>query len=106
MTLPSRGKRTITVDGIDYHWLIRSRATYSQECESGNMLAAVEQADSKGATLSVIFPWVRYEGICEFDTRSVTPVMIEKCIREALNEGWRPNICGSRYLFHYSEETS
>lgn len=106
MTLPSRGKRMITVDGIDYHWLIRSRATYTQECESGNMLAAIELADTKGTTLSVVFPWVRFTGEFKFEAKSVTPGMIEKCIRDALGEGWQPDIQGPRFLFQYKDQTS
>lgn len=106
MTLPSRGKRTITVDGNDYHWLIRSRATYIQECESGNMLAAIERADTKGATLAVVFPWVRFEGEYKFEARSVTPGIIAKCIREALREGWQPAMRGTRFLFHYPDRTN
>jgi len=69
------------------------------------MLAAIEMADSKGATLSVVFPWVRFEGDFEFEARSVTPGMIEKCIRDALVEGWRPEMRGPRYLFHYKDQT-
>lgn len=50
MSLPRKSSRVINVEGVSYRWLIRARPTYTQACQDGPMVAAVEQENAKGAT--------------------------------------------------------
>lgn len=54
MAIPIKGSRKITVDGDDYRWLIRRKAT---DCQAdygvGELHVAVEHVAGRGSTLLV-----------------------------------------------------
>ena len=105
MTIPSKGSRKIIVDGKEYIWLIRSKPTYTQDCQEGKMSAAVELKANPGTTLQIEFPYLRPDSAFSSAPFSVTPKIIESCIKNALVNGWQPNEFGATYKYEYAKHT-
>ena len=102
MSVPRKGSRKIVVNDVEYLWLIRSKPTYSQECQESLMCAAVELNQKESNVLSITFPFQRPDSLMSSEKRSVTPGMIKSCILGALSQGWKPNERGS--AFEYTHE--
>ena len=52
MSIPTKGTRKITVYGEKFIWLIRRKATYSQQCEFEEYLhVAIQDIEQSGSTL-------------------------------------------------------
>ncbi len=99
MSLPKKGSREINVEGTSYRWLVRARPTYTQACQDGPMVAAVEQENTKGATLSIKFKWQRPDVAINMYPNSVTPKLVELCIKSAISEGWKPSESGPAFIY-------
>ncbi|WP_086933395.1 hypothetical protein [Agarilytica rhodophyticola] len=99
MSLPRKGSRVINVEGISYRWLVRARPTYTQACQDGYMVAAVEQENVKGSTLSIKFKWQRPDVAINIHPNSVTPKLVESCIKSAISEGWRRSEPGPTFVY-------
>jgi hypothetical protein len=70
------------------------------------MTAAVELLDEPASVLHIIFPWTRLDIWIDPSKVSITPKLIEECITEAIENGWKPNICGSAMEMQYKEKES
>lgn len=103
MSIPKKGSRKIVVDGSEYVWLIRSKPTYTQDFQEGEMRAAIELSEGKGTTLIVSFPYARPDASLKSKIFSVTPKVIESCIKQAIKQGWEPNQQGAAFEFKYHE---
>ena len=99
MSLPRKGSRVINVEGVSYRWLVRAKPTYTQACQDGAMVAAVERENAKGATLSIKFKWLRPDVAINLYPNTVTPKLVESCIKSAINEGWKPSEFGPAFIY-------
>ena len=101
MTLPSKGRRRIEHDGLNYHWLIRKQPTYSQGLLQSSMTMAVELADAPAkSTLLVDFGVSRPDNWVAPHQTSVTPKVVREAIAAALAAGWHPAVAGTFELRH------
>lgn len=107
MTIPKKGSRLITVNGVKYRWLIRKKATYSQvDYGIGFLHVAVDLNENPGTTL-VIFSNHKHPN--DFATEkiiAITPVIVSTWILEAINLGWQPNTKGRQFLVNIDENNT
>ena len=73
MTLPTKGSRTIEVDGVVYRWIVSP--------DSGFMVVVVEAAKLQGQ---------RVEAYFDYANEPVTSAMVREIIKHALSNGWEP----------------
>ncbi len=102
MAIPKKGSRKITIDNVTYRWTIRQKPTYYQECMGTNILGAVELFLNPACTLSIDFPNVRFDNLVmgTKNALSVTPKIIEFCIKDAIKKGWKPQIEAATFEYH------
>jgi hypothetical protein len=99
MSIPRKGSRTINVDGLQYRWLIRKKASANQyEFEGGQMNVAIECIETEGATLLVETVRPRPEWSSERAV-PVTPADVAEWIQIAMADGWCPGKPGPIYRF-------
>ena len=104
MSLPSKGRRKIIVDGTQYNWRVRHKPTYMQGCQEGKMSAAIELDGCNGSVLAVEFPWHRPDSfLSSRGDNAVTPKTIETCIENAIAQGWNPSAKGATFHYRYSD---
>ena len=96
MAVPRNGSRLITVDGTVYRWLVRRKSTFAQELGTP-LTFAVEAADSPGQVLSVVTRSARSDNVLLEPFTPVTPRTVERAVRLALAEGWKPDRNGGRF---------
>ena len=97
MAIPRKGSRKITVDGENYRWLIRRKATYGQvDYGVGRLNVAIEHADIKGAVLCIYTDKDHPQNYARSVDVSVTPADIAKWIKEALTLNWNSKKQGSQ----------
>ena len=102
MSIPKKGSRKITVDGLEYRWTIRKKPSYGQAIDESNLTAAIELYDSPGTTLVITFPFTRPDSWISPGNESVKPSDIKDSIIRAVQQGWKPDSKGS--VFHLSQE--
>lgn len=103
MSLPSKGRRKIIVDGIQYNWRVRHKPTYMQGIEQSQMSAAIELANQTGSVLAIEFPWFRPDSWLSNEVKIVTPKIIQTCIENAIAQGWNPSAKGATFHYSYSD---
>lgn len=97
MTMPRKGTRRITVDGVAYRWRHRSRRSVT-EARARPLTFAVEREDAPGRLLSVTLgEWLPLSHYCcpdcspdEFMPEPITPARVAEAVRAALADGWDP----------------
>ncbi len=97
MTLPKKGSRRITVDGVTYRWAIRKKPTYGEYLKWGGIRAVVELFDSPESILAIDFPFARPDAHGFQNGHSVTPAMIAESIRQSVSDGWDPSVKGTSH---------
>jgi hypothetical protein len=98
MSIPKKGARMITVDGIQYRWRIRHQPTYVQALTQFTLSFAVELAEQPGAKLVVTMPQVRPDAWLNDTTpEAVLPSHVEQIIRQAIDLGWQPHQPGKPF---------
>ena len=95
MAIPKKGTRRIVVDATAYRWRVRSRPTYCQGNAWGNLSFAVELEDAGQTTLVVEVDASRPDNWVGAPSAVITPAIVERAIRNALQRGWRPHERGS-----------
>lgn len=98
MTIPRKASRRIMVDAVPYRWAVRPRLSAPETPLS----FAVELEDAGGTTLVVTTDAVRPHSWFGPPGAVMTPAIVERVIREALQQGWRPLEKGSPFLFSLS----
>lgn len=90
MAIARKGSRRIVVDSIPYRWTVRPRPTYDQALAQAGMSFAVELENGGLTTLLVTLNVLRPDNWMNEDFVSITPVVVERAIRQALTKGWKP----------------
>ena len=87
MAIPRRKSRLISVDGLEYRWLI----TFSRNAQLSRIVTiAVELCSSPGTKL-VVYPVGIDVNFVDYDRgESFTPKVVEGFIRSAIANGWTP----------------
>lgn len=102
MTLPSKGKRTISLGEERYEWSIRRKPTYTQGAFRSSMTIAVQRADIRGGCVLVADAIIsRPDNWIKPHQTSVTPAVVRDIIKAALSEGWQPEQPGSAFRIEY-----
>jgi hypothetical protein len=78
MGLARRGSRRITVDGTDYRWVLSP--------DSGYVVLVVELLENPGQRLEALSDM----GWHDREPLSVTPGLVARVIRLALQQNWQP----------------
>ncbi|MCG7521280.1 hypothetical protein [Ruegeria sp. Ofav3-42] len=95
MAIPRKGTRTITVEGEDFRWLVRRKATFSQtDYGSGKIHIAIENATVKGAKLHIETDRPHPKDWGTLKVEPVTPADITRWISMAVQMGWDPKTAG------------
>lgn len=97
MTIARKGSRPVNVDGVAYRWSVRPRPSYSQGLANGPLTFAVVTDEAPGSTLVVTLDVARPDNWMLEPSSSVTPATVERAIRQALLDGWRPEQSGSAF---------
>ncbi|MDJ1494774.1 hypothetical protein QNI19_17680 [Cytophagaceae bacterium DM2B3-1] len=88
MTLPKKGFRTLTINGEHFVWRVRKRISVLEEI--GGPLIVPVQYMKGGQLLLINTGYKRLQSIGNPNLiKEIKPSLIEKCIRKAINEGWR-----------------
>ena len=86
MSLSRKNSRNIQVDGKSYCWMFFENSGWND--------LTVQSASGGGRKLSVQIPWEN-DGSANMPYKSVTPSMVSRAIRFALESGWNPVENGS-----------
>jgi len=102
MAIPKKGSRRICIDSTTYVWMVRRRPTYCQEMGWSPLSFAVELEAGGCQTLQVSVDVSRPDSVFNDGTGVITPAVVERAIRQALQQGWQPTINGSPKLLEVS----
>jgi hypothetical protein len=95
MAICKKGARRIVVDGQTYLWSVRRKPTYSQGLAESNLTGAVQlDSPDAGSVLVIDAGQPRPDNWMGRTERTITPAEVSRCIREAQNAGWRPEVSG------------
>ena len=95
MAMMKKGSRLIVVGEIEYRWSIRCKPSYAQGLCESPLTAAIELAESPGATLIVIFPAPRPDNWLGENGMTITPQHVASSIAQGLQAGWKPEQSGA-----------
>ena len=91
MAIPRKGSRRIVVDGTQYLWRIRRKATPNQiDYGYGSLHVSIAAAHGKGATLAIVTDRPHPGDIFPRPVAPVTPADIRDWIGLGLASGWLP----------------
>ena len=98
MAIPKRGSRPISVNSINYRWLIRKKATYSQvDYGTGFLHVAIDLAENPGITLVIFTNHKHPNDWATDEIIPITPSIVSTWILKAIDLGWQPNKEGSQF---------
>jgi len=98
MALSKKGTRKISVDGVEYRWAIRKRATYCQAAFAWPMTFAVECIQAPQSVLVVTTTIPRPDNWLQKPSVAISPAQVAKAIRQAHQAGWQPEVRGSAFM--------
>jgi len=100
MALPKKGFRKIIVDENQFLWKVRKKISWN-EIHNEPLGIPIQHIDG-GQLLTVYIGYSRsyFDKNNEFP---ITPALIEKCIRQAINEGWKFKEKGKHLKLDYSD---
>jgi hypothetical protein len=97
MAIAKKGSRRIVVDSMPYRWTVRPRPAYTQALAQVNLSFAAELETDGRCILVVTVDAARPDNWLGIASGVVTPVVVERAIRLALQQGWTPGQCGSAF---------
>lgn len=95
MSLASKGSRRIVVEGTAYRWVVRPGPTYSQALTWRPLSFAVELENAGQSILAVTLDATRPDNWLGEKGFVVTPSLVAHAIRQAVEQGWKPQSKGS-----------
>ncbi len=98
MAIPKKGSRFISVNYVNYRWLIRRKATYNQsDYGIGKLHVAIELKETPRTSL---FVYTDRKHPNDIDSKIVNPIKpsdISNWIKQALKLGWNPSENGNPF---------
>lgn len=95
MAIQKTGSRRIVVDTVAYRWTVRPRPSYAQGLAQNPLSFVVELEHAGKTTLVVTTDVFRPDNWVLSRSGIVTPAVVERGIRKALQQGWQPAAQGS-----------
>ena len=103
MTIPRKGTRRITVDGIAYNWRIRRRATRKMK-GGGHLWLAVDRASPDAVrSLLVSLEHGHARNTVGQAGVSVTPRVVAELVRYGCDQGWVPEMSGPPFTLAWRQ---
>ncbi|MDR1888354.1 MAG: hypothetical protein LBQ81_03085 [Zoogloeaceae bacterium] len=100
MAIPKTGSRKISVEGYEYRWLIRKKATYSQaDYGIGCLHVAIDLLHEPGTTAVIVTDYPHPQDWATVEVRPVIPFDVSNWILRAIELGWAPSAKGSPMMF-------
>ncbi len=99
MGIPKKGARKITVDGENFIWLIRRKATYSQTGYGIGLNVAVEHAEESASKLVIMTDKAHSKDWATIEVKPVVPSEVASWIHQAIKAGWEPKKPGKPFEF-------
>lgn len=99
MGIPKKGSRKITVDGENFIWLIRRKATYGQTDFGVGLNVAVEHAEESGSKLIILTDKPHPKDWATTKVKPVIPSEVASWISQAIIAGWEPKKSGKPFEF-------
>ncbi|MGB3637096.1 MAG: hypothetical protein WBA39_05825 [Rivularia sp. (in: cyanobacteria)] len=100
MGIPKKGSRKITVDGENFIWLIRRKATFYQtDYGIGFLNVAVEHAEESGSKLIIMTNKPHPKDWAKTEVKTVVPSEVSSWIHQAIKGGWEPKKSGKPFEF-------
>jgi hypothetical protein len=102
MTIPKKKSRIITIDDIEYRWIVGPNDGY-------NVFNA-EKENAKGLKIEVYFDtdinrfWVEFPNVKSLNLKVLKPKDAESIIRQALKTDWNPDEKGAPLKFDWKED--
>jgi len=102
MSLPKKKSRTITIDNIQYRWIVGPNDGY-------NVFVA-EKENVKGRKIEVYFDtdinalWVEFPNVESLNLKILKPKDAESIIKQAQKIGWNPDEKGKPLVFDWIED--
>jgi hypothetical protein len=93
MSFPKKKLRTISIDGVNYNWLVGPNDGF-------NVFVAQEEG-TEGRRIEVHFPteinarWAEYPKTANSNLKIIKPKEAESIIRQAVHQGWNPDEKGN-----------
>lgn len=90
MALPKKGLRKIIVNGEQFVWKVRKKATHSEE-HNQPLSIPIQYIDGDGEGGQLLLATIPYAraGYGTYRLREITPALIEKCIKRGIQSGWQ-----------------
>lgn len=102
MAIPKKKSRIITIDDIQYRWIVGPNDGY-------NVFVA-EKENVKGRKIEVYFEtnissfWIKFPNAESLNLKILKPNDAESIIKQALKIGWNPDEKGNPLVFDWIEE--
>jgi hypothetical protein len=102
MAIPKKKSRIITIDDIQYRWIVGPNDGY-------NVFVA-EKENVKGCKIEVFFEtdinsyWVEFPNVESLNLKILKPKDAETIIQQAIKMGWNPDEKGAPFIFDWIEE--
>jgi hypothetical protein len=103
MTIRQKHSRRISIDGVDYRWVVRDRPTYMQAVGMSNLSVAVEQSDAPDCVLRIVLPAARKDNWLLAPGYVIKPSDLRRWIPKALAAGWLPRKKGPGFELHLTD---
>ena len=98
MTIPKKGTRKIEVNELNFRWLIRKKATYTQsDYGIGKLHVAIELEEDPGTSLFIYTDRKHPKDIGTEIVNPIKPFDISNWIKQALDLGWNPSESGKPF---------
>ena len=98
MAIPKKGTRKIVVNELNFRWLIRRKATYTQsDYGTGKLHVAIELEENPGTSLFICTDRKHPKDIGTEVLNPVKPSDISNWIKQALDLGWNPSKNGNPF---------
>ena len=94
MAIPKKGFRKITVDENQFFWKVRKKISWN-ELHNSPLGIPIQHID--GGQLLIIYIGFSRSYFTENNEFPITPSLIKKCIRKAIESGWKYNEKGKQY---------
>ncbi len=101
MALPKNKSRIISIDNIEYRWLVGPNDSYT--------IFAAQKEGVKGRIIEVYFKtdiaafWVDFPNVKNLNLKIIYPKDSETIIRQTLQLGWNPDEKGNPLIYDFIE---
>jgi hypothetical protein len=102
MAQARKGSRRIVVEDRPYRWFVRDKPNYFQALGWSPLSLAIELEESVGQRLHIQLDVARPDSGIDPKFATLTPAIVARLIREALQVGWKPEEHGPVMLVHAS----